>query len=391
MLFSVAIVLLIGLFFSFICKKIHLPPLLGMLIAGMLIGPYGLNWIDDALLHISLDLREIALIIILARAGLTLNIQDLKKVGRPAILLCFMPAIFEIGAMMLLGPLFFNISILEAGLMGSIVAAVSPAVIVPKMIKIIEEGYGTKKSIPQMILAGASVDDVFVIVLFTVLLGMVQGNDASVMSFVNIPLSIISGIFIGALIGYILSSVFKKNHMRDSIKVLVVLSTGFLLVAFEDSIKNFFSLSSLIAIMSLGTTIKATYSLVAKRISTKFSKLWVFAEIILFVLVGAAVNIQFALNASLDAVLLLFSVLVFRMLGVFLCVLKTSLTRKERMFCMFAYIPKATVQAAIGGIPLAMGLSSGDTMLTIAVIAILITAPLGASLIEFSYKKFLQL
>ncbi len=390
MLFSFALALLCGLFLSELCKKIHLPPLIGMIVAGILIGPNSLNLLDEDFLFLSPVLREVALIIILTRAGLTLNLDDLKKVGRPAILMSFIPALLEISAMIIFAPLFFEITIIDAALLGSVVAAVSPAVIVPKMITIIEEGRGVKKSIPQMILASASVDDVFVIILFTSFLSLAQGHSVSALRFATIPLSIITGILLGIVLGYVFSLFFKKTHLRDSQKVLIVLSLGCMLVALEDIVSSKFPFSALIAIMAFGILLKAKYPVLSARLSVKFSKLWVFAEIMLFVLVGASVTIDYALQAGPLAIVLIFSALAFRMLGVWICLLRTNLVKKERLFCLFAYIPKATVQAAIGGIPLAMGLSSGSLVLTVAVLSILITAPLGAILIDFTYKRFLS-
>ncbi len=390
MLFSLALALIAGMLLSEICKKCHLPPLIGMIIAGIIIGPNALNFLDTSLLSISPNLREIALVIILVRAGLTLNIEDLKKVGRPAMLMSFVPALLEITAMIFLAPIFFNISTLDAALMGSVVAAVSPAVIVPKMITIIEEGYGVKKSIPQMILASASIDDVFVIILFTSLLDVAQGGMLSISHFATIPLSIFSGVLLGFFLGIVISAFFTKVHIRDSQKVLIVLSIGFLLLSLEAAVKPLIPFSALIAIMVFGISLKAKSSYLATRLSVKFSKLWVFAEIMLFVLVGASVDISYALQEGFIALALLFAVLVFRMLGVWLCLIKTPLVTKERLFCMFAYIPKATVQAAIGGIPLAMGIGCGNIVLTVAVLSIMITAPIGAILIEKNYKKLLK-
>lgn len=389
MLISIAFMFLMGMFLGWICKKLHLPSLIGMMLTGVILGPYALNLIDGSILNISADLRKIALIIILTRAGLTLNINDLKKVGRPAILMCFLPATFEIIGMVILAPMLFNVSVLEAALMGSVVGAVSPAVIVPKMIKLIEDGYGRDKSIPQLILAGASVDDVFVIVLFTSFMGLAQGKQISVMSFVNIPVSICLGIAIGLLCGLILSKFFEKIHIRDTAKVIIILSISFVLVTIEDNMTGIISFSALISIMFIGIAMQRYRREASSRLSVKFNKLWVCAEILLFVLVGATVDIHYVTSAALPAILLLFGVLCFRMLGVFLCLLHTKLSLKERLFCMFAYMPKATVQAAIGGVPLATGLACGNVVLTIAVMAILITAPLGAFLIDLTYKKLL--
>ena len=390
MLFSISLILLIGTFSGWICKKCRLPSLLGMMLTGVLIGPYVLNLIDASILNVSAELRKIALIIILTRAGLTLNISDLKKVGRPAVLMCFVPALFEIAGMIILAPRLFNISILDAAITGAVVAAVSPAVVVPKMIRLIDEGYGTDKSIPQMILAGASVDDIFVIVLFAAFTGLAQGNKISVMSFINIPVSICLGAAIGFLAGFLLSKFFEKAHIRDTVKIIIILSVSFILVTIEDSITVSITYSALIAIMFIGIAMQRYRKEASSRLSARFNKLWVCAEILLFVLVGAAVDINYVKGAAARAIILIFGVLCFRMLGVFLCMLRTKLSFKERLFCMIAYTPKATVQAAIGSVPLSMGLGCGNVTLTIAVMAILITAPLGAFLIELTHKKLLK-
>lgn len=390
MLISIALILLVGMFMGWLCKKIRLPGLLGMLFTGIILGPYVLNVIDDSILNISADLRKIALIIILTRAGLSLDIKDLKKVGRPAILMCFVPACFEMAGMVLLAPRILGISTLDAAIMGAVVAAVSPAVVVPKMIKLMEEGYGVKKGIPQLILAGASVDDVFVIVMFTAFTGLAQGERVSVKSFVNIPLSVITGTLAGLAVGYLLAKFFEKVHIRDTSKVMILLSISFILVTVEDYFSDVIPFAALIGVMAAGVSLQKKREVVAKRLSSKFNKLWVVSEIMLFVLVGAAVDIQYAVKAGAAPVLLILAVLVFRMAGVLVCLLKTRLNRKERVFCMLAYMPKATVQAAIGGMPLAMGLSCGNIVLSVAVIAILITAPLGAFCIDVTYKRFLQ-
>lgn len=390
MLISIALILLVGMFMGWLCKKIKLPGLLGMLFTGIILGPYVLNFIDDSILNISTDLRKIALIIILTRAGLSLDIKDLKKVGRPAVLMCFVPACFEMAGMILLAPRILGISTLDAAIMGAVVAAVSPAVVVPKMIKLMEEGYGVKQGIPQLILAGASVDDVFVIVMFTAFTGLAQGEAVSLKSFVNVPLSVITGILVGLAAGYLLAKFFEKVHIRDTSKVMILLSVSFILVTAEDYAADMIPFASLIGVMSAGISLQKKREVVAKRLSSKFNKLWVVSEIMLFVLVGAAVDIQYAVKAGIAPVFLIFSVLIFRMAGVFICLLKTKLNIKERAFCMLAYMPKATVQAAIGGLPLAMGLSCGNIVLSVAVIAILITAPLGAFCIDMTYKRFLQ-
>lgn len=390
MLLSIALILMVGMFMGWLCKKIKLPGLLGMLFTGIILGPYVLNFIDDSILNISADLRKIALIIILTRAGLSLDIKDLKKVGRPAVLMCFVPACFEMAGMILLAPHILGISTVDAAIMGAVVAAVSPAVVVPKMIRLMEEGYGVKKGIPQLILAGASVDDVFVLVMFTAFTGLAQGENISVKSFVNIPLSVIAGALAGLAVGYFLVKFFENVHIRDTSKVMILLSISFILVTAEDYFSDVIPFASLIGVMAAGVSLQKKRGIVAKRLSSKFNKLWVVSEIMLFVLVGAAVDIQYAAKAGIAPAFLIFSVLIFRMAGVFVCLLKTKLNIKERAFCMLAYMPKATVQAAIGGMPLAMGLSCGNIVLSVAVIAILITAPLGAFCIDMTYKRFLQ-
>jgi len=361
-----------------------------MLFTGIILGPYALNLLDPSILSISADLRQLALVIILTRAGLALDLDDLKKVGRPALLMCFVPACFEIAGMVLLAPSLLGISILEAALMGTVIAAVSPAVIVPKMLFLMENKIGTKKSIPQLIMAGASVDDVFVIVLFTAFTGLLSGGEVSSASFLQIPIAIVTGLAAGILLGLVLSIYFKRFHMRDSVKVLILLSISFLLVAMEKLLKGTLPVSGLLAVMGMSATLLKTYGLLAKRLSAKFNKLWVGAEILLFVLVGATVDIKYAVAAGFAAVLLIFGVMIFRLSGVYVSLLKTPLTKKERVFCMIAYLPKATVQAAIGSIPLALGLSCGKIVLTVAVLAILITAPLGAFGVDISYKKLLE-
>ncbi len=390
MLNSIAMMLLLGMFMGWICKKIHLPSLLGMILTGILLGPYVGNFIDGSILNISADLRKIALIIILTRAGLSLDLNDLKKVGRPAVLMCFVPACFEMAGMVLLAPKLLGISVIDAAIMGAVVAAVSPAVIVPKMLKLMEEGYGVKHSIPQLILAGASVDDVFVIVMFTAFTGLAQGDGVSVGSFVGIPISIFLGILVGIGVGILLAVFFKAVHIRDTSKVIILLCVAFLLVTLEDQISSVIPFASLIAVMTVGIALQKKREVVARRLSVKFNKLWVAAEVLLFVLVGATVDLSYAVSAGFFAILLIFGALLFRMVGVWVCLLKTTLTSKERLFCMIAYTPKATVQAAIGGVPLAMGLSCGNLVLTVAVTAILLTAPLGAFCIDWTYKKLLN-
>ena len=390
MLFSFALIFLSGIILGSIFNCLKLPQLIGMLLTGIILGPYLLNLLDPKILSISADLRQIALIIILTRAGLNLDINDLKKVGRPAVLMCFVPATFEILGMIIFAPKFLGLGLLDSAILGTVIAAVSPAVIVPKMLKLMEKGYGADRSIPQMIMAGASVDDVFVIVLFTSFIGLASNGTFSVLNLIKIPTSIFFGISVGFLCAILLIYFFKKVHIRDSMKVIIILNISFLLVTFEHSLTGIIGFSGLLAIMSMGTGIQEKNSILAKRLSSKYSKLWIAAEVILFVLVGATVNIKYALGASIPAILLIMTVIVFRMVGVFLCLLGTSFSYKERLFCMIAYCPKATVQAAIGSIPLSMGLSSGNIILTVAVLSILITAPLGAFAIDFSYKKLLN-
>lgn len=389
MLFSIAAILFSGLFLGFVCKKINFPSLFGMIIAGIIIGPHCANLIDSSILDISSQIRRIALIIILIRAGLKLDLSDLKKVGRPALLMCFLPATFEIVGMVLLAPAILGISKLDAAILGAVIAAVSPAVVVPRMIKLIDNGYGNKQGIPQMILAGASVDDVFVIVMFTTFTSLAQGKEVSAMAFVNIPLSIILGITIGFLAGFALFKFFFKFKTASISMTIIVLALSFCLSTIETEFP-FIPFASLIAIMAMGIAIKKADCKMASSISSIYDKFWAFAEIFLFVLVGASVEIDHAMGAGLKSILLLMLVLLIRMAGVFFCLLGSNLKLKEKFFCMIAYTPKATVQAAIGGLPLAMGLSCGEIVLTVSVIAILLTAPLGAFGIDLSYKRALE-
>lgn len=390
MLTSIALILLLGLLLGSIFSKMKLPSLLGMIIVGIVLSPHALNLIDESIINISADLRQIALVIILTRAGLSLDISDLKRVGRPAVLMCFVPACVEMLGTVILAPVLLGVTRLEAAIMGSVIAAVSPAVIVPRMIKLIDEGYGKKNSIPQLILAGASVDDVFVIVIFTAFTSLASTGNISAVSFLQIPVSIFLGILAGVIVGILLVLFFKKIHMRDSVKILIILSFSFLLLELQNSLEGIVPISGLLAIMSLGVVIRRQYNLLAVRLSAKYNKLWVAAEIFLFVLVGATVDLKYAVSAGSGAVLLVVGALIFRMIGVMISLIKTKLTGKEKMFCMLAYTPKATVQAAIGAIPLAMGLSCGQIVLTVAVLSILITAPFGAVCIDNTYKKLLE-
>lgn len=372
-------------------SKIKLPSLLGMIIVGIVISPHCLNLVDESILMISGDVRQIALVVILMRAGLSLNTEDLKKVGRPAVLMCFVPACVEMLGTVLLAPLLFDISVLDAAIMGSVIAAVSPAVIVPRMIKLIETGYGRKRRIPQLILAGAAVDDVFGIVVFTALTTLASTGQISVDSFLQIPVSIGLGILLGWVVGLILAVFFKKKHMRDTVKVLILVSVSFLMLEVQSQLESVVAVSGLLAIMSMGIVIKKKHPVTAQRLSVKYNKLWLGAELFLFVLVGVAVDLRYALAAGATVIVLVAAALVFRMVGVFLSLLKTELSKKEKLFCMMAYTPKATVQAAIGTIPLAMGLDCGSMVLTVAVVSILLTAPFGAICVDNSYKRLLKI
>lgn len=396
MLTSLAYIFLVGLSMSAICKKLKLPGIIGMLITGIVLGPYVLDMLDPTILSISSELRQMALIIILLKAGLSLNLTDLKKVGRPAILMSFVPASFEILAFFIFAPYLLGVTRIEAAVMGAVIGAVSPAVVVPRMVQLTESKYGTNKSIPQMLLAGASCDDIYVIVLFSTFVSMAQGGSAQFIDFINIPESIILGILLGALTGFILSKFFEtafahKHCIRNSVKIIIILGVSFLLMAVETWAEGVVSISGLLAVMSMACVLKLkSVAFVSKRLSEKLGKLWIAAEVILFVLVGAAVDIRYTMKAGIAAIAMIFISLIFRGIGVSLCLVKTNLTAKERLFCIIAYMPKATVQAAIGSVPLAMGLSCGQTVLSVAVLAIIITAPLGAIGIDFSYKKLLS-
>ncbi|MBO5488521.1 MAG: cation:proton antiporter [Eubacterium sp.] len=389
MLLSIALLFVFGMGLGVLCKKVHIPPLFGMIIAGVVLGPSVLNWMAPELLTISSALRKIALVIILLRAGLSLDVTDLKKVGRPALLMCFVPACFEMAGTIVLAPILLGVTRVEAAVLAAALAAVSPAVIVPKMLKLMEEGYGTRQSIPQMILAGASVDDVFVIVMFATFTEMAKGGSVSLAKIAGVPLSIVLGVLVGILAGWLLGEAFRRIHVRDTMKVVILLCLSFFLVTLEDEI-SIVPFSGLLAIMTVGITMKKKREPVASRLSIKFNKIWVVAEVVLFVLVGATVDIRYVKQAGLPVVGLILTVLVIRMIGVWVSLVGTKLKGKERLFCMFAYCPKATVQAAIGGVPLAMGLSCGNIVLTVAVLSILITAPLGAFLIDLTHGKCLE-
>ena len=396
MLTSLSLIFLVGLAMGAICGYLKLPRIIGMLVTGIVLGPYVLDLLDPSILSISADLRKMALIIILLKAGLSLNLEDLKKVGRPAVMMSFVPASFEILGYILCAPAILGISRVDAAVMGAVLGAVSPAVVVPRMVKLIETKYGTGKAIPQMILAGASCDDIFVIVLFTTFLGMAQGDKADGKSFLNIPVSIVLGVALGAVVGYLLYLFFetayaKKHYVRNSMKVIIVLGVSFLLIAIEGWLEGKIAISGLLAVVSMACVLKMkSTAFVSKRLSEKFGKLWLAAEVILFVLVGAAVDIRYTLEAGAAAIFMILVALIFRACGVLLCMVKTNLNAKERLFCVLAYLPKATVQAAIGSVPLAAGLGCGKIILSVAVMAIIITAPFGAFGMDMSYKKLLE-
>lgn len=389
MLNSLALIILLGLVSAMILEKIKLPNIIGMLIVGIMLGPSMFNMLDESLLSISGDIKEIALIIILLKAGLSLDLTDLKKVGRPAVLLCFIPATFEILGFIIFGPKLLGLTLLESAILGAVMGAVSPAVIVPRMTFLLENGYG-KKGLPQMVIAGSSADDVYVIVIFTALLALAKGSKISIMSFLNIPISIILGILMGVLVGFIMVYLFKNYKLRNTYKVIILLSICFLFVSIEKSLEGKLAISGFLAIMAMGVTIFNKYPSLSKIFQVKFSKMWLISEIILFVLVGASVNISYAFKAGLGTIVIIFIALLFRMLGTYLCLLKTKFNNKERLFTCITQIPKATVQAAIGGVPLEMGLLCGNTVLTVAVLSIIITAPLGSILIDKTQYKLLK-
>lgn len=396
MITSLALIFLVGLSMAFICQKIKIPRIIGMLITGIVLGPFVLNFLDPSILKISAELRQMALIIILIKAGLSLDISDLKEIGLPAVLMSFLPAAFEIAGFVIFGPMILGVTRLEAAIMGAVLGAVSPAVVVPRMVELMEKKYGTDKKIPQLVLAGASLDDVFVIVLFQAFVGMAQGNGISVRSFIDVPVSIVLGIALGALVGILLAFIFdlfyRHNHkIRNSLKVILILATSFLLMAIEGWLEPWIAVSGLLAVMSMACFIqKKSSAEVASRLSQKYGKLWLAAEVILFVMVGAAVDVRYTLDAGLGAVIAIFIALGFRSVGVVLCLIGTKLNAKERLYCVISYLPKATVQAAIGSVPLSLGLPCGKLVLSVAVISILITAPLGAFLMDATYMKLLS-
>ena len=395
MLTSLALIFLVGLALAGICQTLKLPRIIGMLVTGIVLGPFVLDFLDGSILGISSELRQMALVIILIKAGLSLNIDDLKKIGRPAVLMSFLPAVFEIVAFLLFAPTVLGITRLEAAIMGAVLGAVSPAVVVPRMVELMEKDYGTDKQIPQLILAGASLDDVFVIVLFTTFINMAQGGSAHASDFASIPISIVLGILLGGVVGAFLAWFFETRYshqhlIRNSMKVIVILGVSFLLLAIEDWLDGIVAVSGLLAIMSMSLVL-AMRSIppVTKRLQQKFGKLWIAAEVILFVLVGAAVDIRYTLEAGLGAIAMIFIGLILRSIGVLVSLIGTKLNMKEKIYCIIAYLPKATVQAAIGSVPLALGLPCGNLVLSVSVLSILITAPLGAIGMDHSFKKLL--
>ncbi len=396
MIFSLGLILIIGMILAKVFDKLKLPGIIGMLLTGIILGPQVLNLLDTNILGISSDLRTIALIVILLKAGLSLDIKDLKKVGRSAILLSFLPASFEILAYAIFAPKILGLSLIDSLLMGAVMAAVSPAIVVPRMVKLIDEGYGKNESVPQMILAGASCDDVFVLVLFSSFLSMAKGVAFSYKSLLKVPVSIVLGIGFGILIGYLLYLFFERrykngSYIRNSTKVIIILATAFLLVSMEGMLKGIIPISGLLAVIAMATSYKIRAEKgVVDSLSDKFAKLWIFAEIILFVLVGAEVDIKYMTGIGSIGIFLIFLGLIIRSFGVFISVAGSRLNKKEKIFTIFSYTPKATVQAAIGSVALNNGLDSGMAILSVAVLGIIITAPLGAILIDKSYKKLLK-
>ena len=387
---SIAIIILFGLTLNFIFEKLKLPGLLGMLLLGIVLGPYVLDVLDSALLSISSDLRKLALIIILLRAGLGISKDNLNKVGKTAIKMSFIPGILEGLTIASLSMFLFNMTFIEGGILGFIVAAVSPAVVVPSMLNFIDNKIGEKKNIPTLILASASIDDVVAITIFTTFLGLYSGSQINIgMSLLSIPISIVLGIVIGVLTGLLLVSFFKKHHVRDTKKVLIILGIATLLTSLETVLSGLVPIASLLGVMTIGFVLLEKREIVAKRLAKKFNKIWVFSEILLFVLIGSQVNIEVAFNSGLKGVIIILCGLILRSIGVLISTLGTDLNLKERLFCAIAYTPKATVQAAIGAIPLSLGVPSGELILAVAVLSIILTAPLGLIGIRYGGKHLL--
>ena len=388
MLVSVALILVSGVVLEYTLKKLKLPALLGYLIAGILFGPFGLNLVDSDLLRLSPDIRQVALIVILTRAGLSLDVKRLFEVGRPAIMMCFVPATIEIIASMILGPLFFGFSLIQSLLIGAILAAVSPAVVVPRMVDLIQTHRGTKKQVPQMILAGASADDVFVLVLFSAFLTIALGGSVSAWTFMQVPVSIISGILGGAILGYLLNVLFVHIQLKRVFQVMILLATGMLLMRLETVFAGLFS--GILAVISMNIMIRTQSEKLSNDLSGSFNQIWLVAEIFLFFLVGVSVNPANALSYGFLPILFIILLSLCRIfIGVRLCLLNTHFNKKEKIFVLMSYLPKATVQAAIGSVPLANGIAGGELMLTLAVLSILITAPIGAIGMDYFAPRLL--
>lgn len=390
MLVDIGIIFILGILLAKFAEKIGLAPIIGMLIAGILISPNQLGLVSDNIVNISSDLRQIALVTILSRAGLSLNFDKLKKVGRPAILLSFVPASIEMLGIIIFGKMIFKIDTIDAGILAAVLAAVSPAIVVPRMIRLMNEGYGKDKHIPEMILAGASVDDVFVIVFFSSFLALKTGGDLSFMNFLNIPISIITGIILGLFIGKILGKILVSFEIDPIYKAMIFISLGFLTLRFQEIVGDYIAISALISIMTAGMAINMEDERLTSDLLGSFGRLWKVFEVFLFVLVGISVDMAYVKEAGFLAVLLILIGLIFRMVGVNISLIGTNLNKDERLFTSFAYLPKATVQAAIGPVALSMGLASGNLILSVSVIAILVTAPLGAILTDKTYDKLLK-
>lgn len=388
---SIALIIILGLLANYLFMKLKLPGLLGMLILGIIMGPYVFNQLDESILIISSDLRKLALIIILLRAGLGISKSNLNKVGKTAIKMSFIPGLLEGFSIAGMSMLIFDLSFIEGGILGFIIAAVSPAVVVPSMLNFISDKIGTKKSIPTLILASASVDDVVAITIFTAFLGLYSGSKVNIgIQLLNIPFSILLGITIGIILGLGLVWMFNKYHIRDTKKVLIILGIAILLTSTEELLSGVIPIASLLGVMTIGFILLEKKENVAKRLALKYNKIWIFAEILLFVLIGSQVNINVAFESGFKGLIIIAIGLTARGIGVLISTAGTNLNKKERLFCIIAYIPKATVQAAIGAIPLSLGIPSGDLILALAVLSILITAPLGLIGINIGSKKLLD-
>ncbi len=387
MLLSLSYMILNGLVLAFILKQIKIPALIGFLLTGIILGPFVLNQIDSSILSISSELRTIALVVILLRAGFMLKIDELKENGIGALLLTFLPATFEVIGTVIFTNLFLDWTLIDGFMLGTILAAVSPAVVVPRMIKLIEQGMGYQRKVPQMVMAGASADDIFVILLFSLSISIKESNKIDWMTIINFPISILLGIGLGLFIGYILVKLFKKVHMRDTVKVLIILSMSFMFISFE---KSWIEYSGLLAVLCLALMILKEYELLADRLLKKYEKIWVFAEMLLFILVGALLNLTLLKTIGLIAFLLILFILTIRTIGVLVSVSMTQLNKSEKTFVALSYMPKATVQASIGSIPLLLGFAKGEEILTFAIASILITAPIGSYLIDLFSHKLLK-